>query len=160
MASSHDPETIFTYSHNLNIFHSFHSQSSNTAARPSHEDSGMKVWFWENRCAVCEVAVAAENAHGFLSISLFIGSGLIGCGAKPADAPKAELHPFTGIVLVDSEPASGAIVTLHAVGDSPLGAVTPNGVADDIVCSASALMHRETEYQPASIRSRCPGPRS
>lgn len=69
---------------------------------------------------------------GFLSISLFIGCGLIGCGAKPADAPKAELHPFTGIVLVDSEPASGAVVTLHAVGDSLLGAVTPNGVADDI----------------------------
>lgn len=57
---------------------------------------------------------------------------LSGCGSPPADVPTAELHSFTGIVLVDNEPAHGAVVTLHPIEDLGLGAVTPSGLADDI----------------------------
>ncbi len=57
---------------------------------------------------------------------------LSGCGSRPTDAPTAELHPFTGIVLVDNAPAHGAVGTLHPVEDNGLGVVTPSGLADDL----------------------------
>jgi hypothetical protein len=55
----------------------------------------------------------------------------IGCGSPPADAPKAELHLYSGIVKVDGKPIKGAQVSLHPVGSSTLGVVTPNGVTDE-----------------------------
>ncbi len=61
-------------------------------------------------------------------LSLLINPG---CSEPPQDAPKAELHSFSRIVKFNGKPANGAVVSLHPIGESVLGVVTPNGVADD-----------------------------
>ena len=56
---------------------------------------------------------------------------LSGCSKPPDDMPKVELHPFSGMLNVAGKPATGAMLTLHPVGDSTLGVVTPHGKVDE-----------------------------
>ncbi|MBL8811249.1 MAG: hypothetical protein JNM43_13825 [Planctomycetaceae bacterium] len=54
-----------------------------------------------------------------------------GCGGDPpADMPKVELIPVTGVIQVDGKPVSGARVALHSPGGNSDVIVNPNGITD------------------------------
>lgn len=54
-----------------------------------------------------------------------------GCGGDPpADKPKVELIPVTGIIQVDGKPVPGARVALHSQAGTTDVVVNPNGITD------------------------------
>lgn len=62
----------------------------------------------------------------FLIVVLMAGCG----GDPPADVPKVELIPVTGIIQVDGKPVSGARIALHSAAGGTDAIVNPNGISD------------------------------
>lgn len=56
---------------------------------------------------------------------------VFGCSEPPGDMPQADILPLSGTVTVDGKPIAGAFVVLHALKNSEVAAVTPNGVTDE-----------------------------
>jgi hypothetical protein len=81
------------------------------------------------RCFLVRWSCLSRLSHLAIASALFITVG--GCSSKKVEARK-QVFPVCGTLLVDDQPASGAMLVLHPVGgaydaEHPAATVAPDG---------------------------------